>query len=73
MRNTTDKCTHKYEYVNLLHYTQCIYLYASVDCISHNKYQCLIMNHLILCNNIQEIPCVGIASEFNEISDFRPI
>jgi hypothetical protein len=71
MRNTTDKCTHKY--VNLLHYKQCIYLYAFVDRISHNKYQCLIMNHLILRNNIQEIPCVGIASEFKEISDFRPI
>jgi hypothetical protein len=71
MLNTNDKCTHKY--VNLLHYKKNISLYALDDCISYNKYQCHIMNHLILCNNIQEIPCVGVASEFNEISDFRPI
>ena len=70
MLNTTDRCT--YKYVNLLHYKQCNSLYA-LDRISHNKYQCHITNHLILCNNIQEIPCVGIASEFNEMNDFRPI
>ena len=65
MRNTTDKCTHGY--VILLHYKQRISLYTLVGRISHNEYQCMIMNHLILCNNIQEIPCVTFlwASQVN--------